>query len=69
MRTQKDKHFVFHKIGLRWFAVLTDGTKMCVLGSSTDFGDLIEDCRLNSTFDRSMEWVRKMRCDIFDLMR
>lgn len=33
-------------------AFMVDGSIRKVLGRSPNFGDLIEDCELNSTFDR-----------------
>lgn len=61
LRTQLDKHIEMHKLGLRWVVILTDGVDWQCLGTSFDFADLVEDCRLNSTFDRTFNTIQEIR--------
>jgi hypothetical protein len=58
MRTKLASHIKVSKLGIGWFAALItpsgEGHNVVeMLGRSDSMGDIVEDCMLNSTFDRS----------------
>jgi len=53
MRTQLDSHIEISKLGIKWYAFLRTPTNWILLGGHLVLGCLIDDCVLNSTFDRS----------------
>jgi hypothetical protein len=57
MRTKKASHIKVSKLGIGWFAALITPSgeghnKVEILGRSDSLADIVEDCFLNSTFDR-----------------
>jgi len=57
MRTHLASHIKITKLGIGWFAALItpsgeNHNRVELLGRSDTLGDLVEDCRLNSIFDR-----------------
>jgi len=58
MRTMLASHIKVSKLGIGWFAALITPTseghnRVEILGRSDSLAGLVEDCELNSTFDRS----------------
>jgi hypothetical protein len=58
MRTKLASHIKVSKLGIGWFAALITPSgeghnRVEMLGRSDNLGDIVEDCMLNSTFDRS----------------
>jgi hypothetical protein len=52
MRKQLNSHIEISKLGIKWYAFLRTPTEWKLLGGSPNLGSIVEDCRLNSTFDR-----------------
>jgi hypothetical protein len=66
MRTMLSSHIKVSKLGIGWFAALItpsgEGHKIVeMLGRSDSMGDIVEDCMLNSTFDRSRHGNRTVQ--------
>jgi hypothetical protein len=55
MRKQLDSHIEISKLGIKWYAFLRTPTDWKLLGGSLNLGSIVEDCMLNSTFDRSRD--------------
>jgi hypothetical protein len=69
MRTKLASHIKVSKLGIGWFAALITPSgeghnRVEMLGRSDSMGDIVEDCMLNSTFDRSRHVtpVQQMQC-------
>lgn len=54
LRARKNCHIEVIRHDGRWCALLQFPDEIVLLDSREDFTDLVEDCLLNSTFDRAM---------------
>lgn len=56
MRNQKDNHLRIERNNHGWNAFLINPEgEVILLGSAGELGELVENCELNSTFDRDIE--------------
>ncbi len=66
MRTMTASHIKVSKLGIGWFAALITPSgeghnRVEILGRSDSLEDIVEDCMLNSTFDRSRNEAKSMQ--------
>lgn len=63
MRTMTSSHIKVSRLGIGWFAALITPSgeghnRVEILGRSDSMEDIVEDCMLNSTFDRSRDGIK-----------
>ena len=58
MRTQLNSHIEISKLGIKWYAFLRTPTDWVLLDGNLNLGSLVDDCTLNSTFDRSRDGIK-----------
>jgi hypothetical protein len=66
MRTMLASHIKISKLGIGWFAALITPSgeghnRVEILGRSDSMEDIVEDCMLNCSFDRTIKWLRETR--------
>jgi hypothetical protein len=59
-------HIKVSKLGIGWFAALITPSgeghnRVEILGRADSLGELVENCEINSTFDRNIRWLREIR--------
>jgi hypothetical protein len=71
MRTKLSSHIKVSKLGIGWFAALITPSgeghnRVEMLGRSDSMEDIVEDCMLNSTFDRSRHERAMQQVQVMD---